>query len=115
LATQPPKAVSDNLQAILLRHPEIEQKNVGQELLAELAGFFAITGFSYNFEVFLRFENGTQALPNDRVIVRYNHLYLLRGNLEGCFHDRIGKATDRNRGAAGQRCLGLRSRVSASS
>jgi hypothetical protein len=59
------------LQAILLRYPKIEQKNVGQELLTELAGFFAITSFSYNSEVFLRFENGTQALPNDRMIVRY--------------------------------------------
>jgi hypothetical protein len=40
--------------------------------------------------VFLRFENGTQAVPNDRVIVRYHHPYLLRGNLERCFHDGIG-------------------------
>jgi hypothetical protein len=31
--------------------------------------------FSYDSEVFLRFENGTQAVPNDRVIVRYNHPY----------------------------------------
>ncbi len=39
-------------------------------------------------------------MPNDRVIVRYNHLYLLRRNLERCFHDRIGTATDRSCGAA---------------
>jgi hypothetical protein len=62
---------------------QIEQKNVGKELITELAGFFAISGFSYNSEVFLRFENGTQAMPNDRVIVRYNHSYLLRRNLHG--------------------------------
>ena len=61
-------------------------------LITELAGFFAISGFSYSSEVVLRFENGTQALPNDRVIVRYNHVYRLRRNLERCFHDTISKA-----------------------
>jgi hypothetical protein len=103
------------LQAILLRHLQIEQKNVGKELITELAGFFAISGFSYNSEVFLRFENGTQAMPNDRVIVRYNHSYLLRRNLERCFHDRIGTPSDRSCGVARQHCLALKSRVSTSS
>jgi hypothetical protein len=84
-------------------------------LITQLAGFFAISGFSYSSEVVLRFENGTQAVPNDRVIVPCDHLYLLRRNLERSFHDRIGTATDRSCGGVRRHFLGLRSRVSTSS
>jgi hypothetical protein len=45
--------VRDDLQAILLRHPEIEQENVGSKLMLELAGFLSVSSFSYNLDVLL--------------------------------------------------------------
>jgi hypothetical protein len=41
------------LQAIFLRHPEIEQENIGSKLMVELAGFLSISSFSYDLYVFL--------------------------------------------------------------
>jgi hypothetical protein len=40
------------LQPILLWHPQVEQKNIGRKLLAELAGFLAIGSLSYDFYIF---------------------------------------------------------------
>jgi len=58
------------LQPIFLWHPQVEQKNIGRKLLAELAGLLSIGSLSDDFYIFLRFKDCHQPFPNDWMIVR---------------------------------------------
>jgi hypothetical protein len=60
-----------------IRHPKIEHEDIGRKLIIKLARFLAVSGFSDDFYVLLRFENGSQSLPNDRVIISQENTYLL--------------------------------------
>jgi hypothetical protein len=48
------------------------------------------SGFTYDFYVFLRFENGSQSLPNDGVIISQENSYLLWNSIRRGFHNEIG-------------------------
>jgi len=65
------------LPPIFLGHLKIEQKDIRRKLVIKCAHFLAISGFGHDFYVLLRFENGSQSLPNDRVIISQENTYLL--------------------------------------
>ena len=51
------------------RHRDIEHHNIGSVGLDIGQDFLPVAGFVYNFEVFLRFEQSTQTLTNDAMVV----------------------------------------------
>jgi hypothetical protein len=51
-------------------HGKIKQKNVGFELLGQEDGFFPVRGFRDHDEILFAYEQPSQAIAEDRMIVR---------------------------------------------
>ena len=80
-----PRKASTNLagsvQAIQLRHCDIEQKDVGPQFESQLHGLASILGFAADAPTRLRFKNRSQTLANQGVVVgdensKVAHLHL---------------------------------------
>jgi hypothetical protein len=59
----------ENGQAVLVRHAQIKEKNIGLELGKELDALRAILGFADYGNVFVGIEKFPQAIAKDRVVI----------------------------------------------
>jgi hypothetical protein len=59
----------ENGQAILIRHAQVEEKNVGLELGEELDTLRAVLGLSDDGDIFVGIEKLPQAIAKDRVVI----------------------------------------------
>ena len=56
-------------QAVLIRHAQVEEKNIGLELGEELDALRAVLGFPDDGDVFVGIEKLPQAIAKDRVVI----------------------------------------------
>ncbi len=53
-----------------LRHRDVEEQDVGMELVDEREGFFAVGSLADNLKARLGLEQFSQAIPEDGMVVR---------------------------------------------
>jgi hypothetical protein len=63
------------------RHGEVEEQDVGLQLPGQLDGFSAIASFSYHFEVWFGFQEATQSVTENRMVVGNNYASRLRSSI----------------------------------
>ena len=56
--------------AIQLRHGDIENGEIGLELLTKIQGFPSIACLAHDFNARFVFEQGSQAAPDNVVVIR---------------------------------------------
>ena len=75
--------VAQRIEPSVVRHGQIEQKNVGLDLGGQFHRLEAVAGFAHHFHVAFRFEQAPQPVAENRVIVGNHNAYGMNAFIHG--------------------------------